>query len=217
MSKSREYVGQFIKISFDTGRCIHAAECVRGLPDVFNPDRKPWVEPDAASADAIAAVIRKCPTGALHYESADSDQVEQAPDTNLVRIARDGPLYVHAKARVADSAGALVISDTRVALCRCGESENKPFCDGRHKDAGFKDPGMISSELDESGAAPTGELEIRAIANGPLVCKGRVELINGANETIGVSENAALCRCGQSKNKPFCDGTHSQVGFETES
>ena len=214
MPKLREYSGRAITVSFEPGRCIHAAECVKGLPGVFNPDRKPWVEPDAAQADAIAAVVQRCPTGALHYTMAESDRAEAAPATNSVRIACGGPIYIHAKTTWVDGAGKIIVADTRMALCRCGESENKPFCDGRHNAAGFSDPGTVAQDPGNANQAATGDLEIRVVTDGPLLCAGRFEIMDGAGASRGSRESAALCRCGQSENKPFCDGTHSKVGFK---
>ena len=67
----RHYTSEAIDVSYDARRCIHAAECIRGLPAVFDTDRRPWILPTGASADAIAAVIENCPSGALHYTRRD--------------------------------------------------------------------------------------------------------------------------------------------------
>ena len=92
----------------------------------------------AAPADAIARVIERCPTGALQYERRDGGPQEAPPPKNSVRIAADGPLYLYGRVRVDDADGQPVVRDTRVALCRCGQSALKPFCDGTHKKIGFK-------------------------------------------------------------------------------
>jgi uncharacterized Fe-S cluster protein YjdI/predicted GNAT family acetyltransferase len=68
MDRYREYCSDHIVIRFYPSRCTHAAECVRGLPDVFKPGRKPWIVAHNGTPDEIAEVIRRCPSGALEYE-----------------------------------------------------------------------------------------------------------------------------------------------------
>ena len=108
-----------------------AAQCVFGLPDVFDPERKPWIEPDKAEADAIARVVARCPTGALHFERADGGPAEQPDVVNRVRAMRNGPLHVRGAIEIQLPDGT-VIRDTRVALCRCGGTQSPPFCDNSH-------------------------------------------------------------------------------------
>jgi CDGSH-type Zn-finger protein len=111
--------------------------CVRGLPQVFDPEARPWVRVDAADADAIAAAVETCPTGALHYRRLDGGPQEQAQEPPTVEPRPNGPLFVRGHVRIVDPGGEVVREDTRVALCRCGGSENKPFCDGTHRRIGF--------------------------------------------------------------------------------
>ncbi len=75
-SKPRSYHGAGITVSYDARRCIHAQECVHGLPEVFDPERRPWVDPDGASPERVAAVVRACPTGALQFEPATGGEQE---------------------------------------------------------------------------------------------------------------------------------------------
>ena len=117
--------------------CIHVRNCVHRLPQVFVPEARPWVVVDAADADAVAAVIESCPTGALHYRRLDGGREEQQPAETTVEPRPDGPLFVRGAVRIVDPDGHLIREDTRVALCRCGASENKPFCDGSHLRIGF--------------------------------------------------------------------------------
>jgi len=136
--KIYRYESEGVVVTYEARRCIHAEECVHGLPAAFDPKRKPWVDAKAAPADAIARVIERCPTGALQYERRDGGPQEAPPSMNTVRIAADGPLYLHGRVRIDDADGQPVVRDTRVALCRCGQSALKPFCDGTHKKIGFK-------------------------------------------------------------------------------
>jgi uncharacterized Fe-S cluster protein YjdI len=133
----RHYADGRIDIGYDMRRCIHAAECVRGLPAVFDAARRPWILPSAASPDAIAAVIAKCPSGALHYTRRDGGAAEMPSEPTAITPIPNGPLYVRGRVQVQSPDGN-VIEDTRMALCRCGESHNKPFCDGTHKKIGFR-------------------------------------------------------------------------------
>ena len=211
MSKVHEYKGRSVVVTYDAKRCIHAAECVHGLPGVFDPKAKPWIDPDAASADELADVVQRCPTGALKFERLDGGAAESAPVTNTIAVAADGPLYVHGEVEVVDSDGTVVTTDARAALCRCGASENKPFCDGKHSDAGFSDSGAIPNSQLKEGDATSGPLKIALAKDGPLILNGPVTLNGGDDSCSG--DRGALCRCGASQNKPFCDGAHAKIGF----
>jgi uncharacterized Fe-S cluster protein YjdI/CDGSH-type Zn-finger protein len=141
--KVRHYADEAIDISYDERRCIHAAECVSGLPAVFDTARRPWILPTGASPDAIAAVIAKCPTGALHFTRLDGGAPETAPEHTTIVPTRGGPLYVRGRVQLRSADGSVTIEETRLALCRCGQSHNKPFCDNSHRDVGFEDRGDI--------------------------------------------------------------------------
>lgn len=211
-SKLLEYKGEQIVVSYDLARCIHAATCVKRLPAVFDIDKKPWVQPDNASADEVAAVVERCPSGALH-----SSRAESAPRVeSKVRIAADGPIYVDAQAKLQTLDGEVLLEDTRMALCRCGQSKNKPLCDNAHIDAQFTDEGSLGKAAgDGQDAAIEGELTITAAPNGPLLLDGGFQ-IRGADSATHRAKKAALCRCGLSGNKPYCDGSHATGGFRAE-
>ena len=133
MSEKRHvFESQAITVSWSKRRCIHVAECVRGLPAVFEPGSVPWIEPAKAAADLVAEVVRRCPTGALHYERHDGGAVEPVPTVNVVVPDPDGPFYLSGDIEVVAEDGAPVVRDTRIALCRCGATKNRPFCDGSH-------------------------------------------------------------------------------------
>lgn len=201
-------------ITYEIKRCIHVAECGRGLPGVFDSSRRPWIDPNAASADEIAAVVARCPTGALHFERADGAPAETVPSENRVSIAADGPLYVHGQVEVLSPEGEVVLSDTRVALCRCGASKNKPLCDNSHMEAKFQDAGDWDSGSLQSREADGPTLRVRCLPDGPLLFEGPFRLV-GADGTAAAGARAAVCRCGASKNKPFCDGSHSLIDFKS--
>lgn len=215
-SKSRSYKGAGITVSYDARRCIHAAECVHGLPEVFDPQRRPWIEPDGASPERVAEIVRACPTGALRFEAGQGTEAEAAGETNTVAIVADGPLYLRGEL-VFLSAGGDEVSEVRAALCRCGASSNKPFCDNSHQEAGFTDSGTVAdSRLAPLAAEGSrGSLRIAAAVNGPLLVEGPMELCSASGEAVS-GRKGALCRCGASANKPFCDGSHVAIGFEAE-
>lgn len=134
-SKVREYYGEGITVSYDVRRCIHAHECVRGLPRVFDVKRRVWIDATQASPDEIAAVVEQCPTGALHFRRNDHGTNEAIPERTELRVVPDGPLYLRGNLEILTPAG--VVHETRAALCRCGATSNKPFCDGSHDKIGF--------------------------------------------------------------------------------
>jgi uncharacterized Fe-S cluster protein YjdI len=127
-----------IEVTFDPNLCAHAGNCLRGLPEVFNLQARPWIQPENATADALAETVRRCPSGALTYRRLDGGAEEVAEEGVAIRPVRNGPLYARGDIEVLDGEGNLLRRATRAALCRCGTSENKPFCDGSHVKAGFR-------------------------------------------------------------------------------
>lgn len=210
-SKVYTYEGEQLTVRYDVKRCIHAEDCVSGLPHVFDRNKRPWVEPDNANADALATVIMQCPTGALHFDRKDGGDFKDDSSSNIVTIQADGPLYIRGGIEVVDQDGTVLLNDTRIALCRCGLSKNKPFCDNSHLE-GFMDEGMLGEGGVKVGEKE-GRLSITLSKNGPLLLEGPITIVStsGGEQRQGV--RAALCRCGSSQNKPFCDGSHKRMGF----
>ena len=142
----RIYRNDQIAVSWEPKLCIHAGYCFRNLPQVFRPQSRPWVLIDAAPPDKIAAVVTTCPTGALHFERLDGGPQEPQPEETTINARPNGPLYVRGRVRILGPGGHLIREDTRVALCRCGQSENKPFCDGSHRRVGFRTTNLPESD-----------------------------------------------------------------------
>jgi uncharacterized Fe-S cluster protein YjdI len=138
---TRVYDDGRIRVLWDATLCLHTAICLRMLPEVFDTAARPWVELSGAAAEDIAATIRACPTGALRYEG-DGVSAEVPEDPTSVEVRPDGPLYVRGRIRLRTPGGRSVREEYRVALCRCGASENKPFCDNSHRLIGFADEGL---------------------------------------------------------------------------
>jgi uncharacterized Fe-S cluster protein YjdI len=120
----RVYTGAEVDVSFDTARCRHAAECVRGLPSVFDTKRKPWILPDGASAESVIDVVSRCPTGALRAHPKGDATAEQPDRITTVKPVPGGPLLVRGDLQIGDE------RETRAALCSCGGTANAPYCDG---------------------------------------------------------------------------------------
>jgi CDGSH-type Zn-finger protein/uncharacterized Fe-S cluster protein YjdI len=207
------YTGEQIDVTYDAGRCIHVGECLRHLHAVFDTTRRPWVLPDAGSADDVAATVLTCPSGALHYERKDGGAAEPMLEHNTIRLVKNGPLYLRGDFTIVNGAGELVIEDTRASLCRCGGSANKPFCDNSHRTIGFKAPPSVPEPQTTSEPLDGGKLHIETTTNGPLHVTGNFTVLNGKGEPIYQGLDESFCRCGGSANKPFCDGTHEKIGF----
>ncbi|MEO6314175.1 MAG: (4Fe-4S)-binding protein [Chitinophagaceae bacterium] len=142
--KIHEYSNSSITIIWKPEICIHSKICWHGLRSVFDPARRPWILPDAADSATIMAQIDKCPSGALSYLKKDvadrPDPIAVTPPENVTNIEclPDGPLLVTGAVRVKKADGTEEIKTGAVALCRCGASKNKPYCDGGHKTIGFE-------------------------------------------------------------------------------
>jgi CDGSH-type Zn-finger protein/uncharacterized Fe-S cluster protein YjdI len=201
--------GKKARILFDAEKCIHSRHCVLSRPDVFVPNvQGEWIHPDAATPEAVAELAHLCPSGAIAYERVDGGPGEQAPKVNLVRIRENGPLAFHAKLHIAGQPPSF-----RATLCRCGASKNKPYCDSSHTAAGFTASGEVPVKT--SGPLPKrdGPLKIGLAENGPMLVSGAIEVVTGTGKTVNRTTDTALCRCGHSANKPYCDGSHKKVGF----
>lgn len=136
--KAKKYTAGKLTVFWRPQMCIHSENCVRGLPDVFNPQRRPWVDAKAASAEAIMQTIDKCPSRALSYEMQGAPEKEPAGQAAVeIRVLKDGPFIVSGPVSLLDSDSNPIRTEEKVALCRCGASGNKPFCDGAHKKIGF--------------------------------------------------------------------------------
>jgi len=137
--RPREYRGESIAVTFDSLRCIHAEACVRGLPTVFDLNARPWVQLNRGNANEIADVVQQCPSGALTFKRVTFGAEERADEPPRIIVIPDGPLYVRGDFEYPTVTGEQVRT-SRAALCRCGDSANKPFCDNSHVAQGFQAP-----------------------------------------------------------------------------
>lgn len=217
-NRIHRYPGAEVTVLYEKKRCIHAAACVRGLPEVFNTRAVPWVQPDGAGREEVLAVIRRCPTGALKAQDLDGTSLEAPLEENVVTVQADGPLYVRGDVVLVNAAGETLLRDTRLALCRCGASQSKPLCDGSHVGHGFIDPGPAGELVlrNEPETIQGRELKITVRTNGSLLCEGKFRLLASDGARVAEGTKTSFCRCGHSANKPLCDGTHNKVGFVAE-
>ena len=185
MSKSTtfKYKGKEATVKWDGKLCIHVGECGRAKGDLFVGGRKPWCDPDLSANDEIREVINRCPTGALSVEFADGSVPETAPEENSVAVAYNGPLFVTGDLDIDGAPGGVPGLKYRAALCRCGQSKNKPFCDNSHEDAGFKDYGAVG----ETGGDETengGTLTFNFAENGPILASGNFCITSSSRDVV---------------------------------
>ena len=209
------YPGENAAVTWKGDLCIHIGECGRAKGELFVGGRDPWCQPDLVSDEEVKEVVLRCPTGALSYAYSDGSRVEQADADNTIQVAYNGPLFFRGDLEIADTPEDVPGLKFRAALCRCGKSKNKPFCDNSHEAAGFTDYGAVGdsgSGLDVAG----GTLSVQPIKDGPLMVKGNVTIVSGSGRNSWTGKQVFLCRCGESANKPFCDGQHKKAGFKSE-
>lgn len=204
--------GRDVTLFFDTTRCIHARHCVTRAPKTFLANVEgPWLHPDRSPPELLESIAEMCPSGAIHVLHKTDTPDEQVPEVNLIHIRENGPLAVRADI---DLDGEAI--GYRATLCRCGKSANKPFCDGSHHGAGFEATGEPEPRHTGDLKRRDGPLSIRPQRNGPLMLVGAVEICGGAGTLIERTKATRLCRCGGSSTKPFCDGTHKEIGFVSD-
>lgn len=212
-SRIYRFEAEDVVVHWDYHRCIHVEACIRTLPSVFDRHKRPWIDPTQATADEVAAACEACPTGALHYERLDGGAAERTPTRNEITVSSDGPLFVKGDVRITDAAGETLLEDTRVALCRCGHSRNRPLCDGSHEKNAFLAEGALTEaqvQAERAGGSEGGQLAIRASDPGPLMIRGSAVIRGEGSPNCHHARVGALCCCGRSNNKPFCDGSHAE-------
>jgi uncharacterized Fe-S cluster protein YjdI len=138
--KTFNYSNGEVTVVWKPETCIHSAICVKGLPGVFNAGRKPWIDMSQADTAAIIEQVRKCPSGAISYtmnNTADKAIVSEAAAITNIEIMPNGPILIKSECHITHSNGSKEVKTGSIALCRCGASGNKPYCDGNHKKVGF--------------------------------------------------------------------------------
>jgi uncharacterized Fe-S cluster protein YjdI len=146
MAETRKtYTKDGLTIVWQPSLCMHSEKCFHGLPGVFDPNRRPWIDPGAASPQEIVAQVARCPSGALSIAAdpatASAPPVAAADPTTTaelrIQVRPNGPLLIAGPVTIVRPDGSVETRPGNTALCRCGGSRNKPFCDGSHKSNGF--------------------------------------------------------------------------------
>jgi CDGSH-type Zn-finger protein/uncharacterized Fe-S cluster protein YjdI len=208
-----DFQGSEIAVQWDERLCIHHGECGRATGELFVDGREPWCIPDICCKAEVREVVERCPSGALSYRDP-SGVPELTPVDNTVTVAAKGPLYASGDLVIEGVPSDLPGVSRRAALCRCGASHNKPFCDNSHEGAGFDDSGAVG-ERGMPLHALGGPLTIKPLPDGPLLVEGNLSIRAASGRLAWEGTETALCRCGASGNKPFCDGSHRAAGFKT--
>jgi uncharacterized Fe-S cluster protein YjdI len=141
--KTKKYSNDDITVSWKPDVCIHSTNCWKASLKIFNPKRRPWIDMSAGTTEEIIKIVNNCPSGALSFErnnkmAEQKAQPAQSSDSKLtVQVNKGGPYLVKGKFVFVGTDGNEEIKEGSIALCRCGASNNKPFCDGAHKNIGF--------------------------------------------------------------------------------
>lgn len=138
---TKKYVNKDLTVIWKPDLCIHSAKCFHGLPKVFNPTVRPWITPTGVSQEEIIVQVKKCPSGALSYElnTTPTETMETQNDITRITVSNKGPYLVKGKFVFVDRDGKEELKEGNIALCRCGASSNKPFCDGTHRSTNVLD------------------------------------------------------------------------------
>ena len=136
----KNYTNGEVTVVWQPGKCIHSTICFRELPEVFNPNKRPWVNAAGANTETIVAQVRRCPSGALSFFMNSGEIREPVAETQMsAEVVPNGPLLIHGTVRVKLKSGVEVIKTGTTAFCRCGGTTSAPYCDGTHAKIGFKD------------------------------------------------------------------------------
>ncbi len=137
----KRYSKDNLTVVWQPAKCTHSKKCFAGLPEVFNPENRPWVQLDHKTEEVIIAQVKQCPSGALSIDGAvnnDETSVAQSDNTSTkVTVTKGGPLLVQGALTIELANGETLEKVGMTALCRCGASANKPYCDGSHQNIKF--------------------------------------------------------------------------------
>ena len=139
MDKSKivkKYSNGEVTVIWEPGKCIHAGNCVRGLPEVFDAKARPWINIEGADSKSIINQVRDCPSGALSILGNEKSDAQPSSNTQ-VELMKNGPMVIDGEIKLTQADGSVILKNKKTAFCRCGASSRKPYCDGSHTSAGF--------------------------------------------------------------------------------
>lgn len=142
----KEYKTEDLTVYWNLSHCSHSGKCTDLLPEVFDMNKRPWINMDGADPLEIIKTIDKCPSGALRYQLTEHSKIDPSlargpgcisyriaePAMVQIRMVKDGPLLVKGPARILEPDGTVLRECESMVLCRCGLTKNPPFCDGSH-------------------------------------------------------------------------------------
>ena len=137
----KRYTRGDVTVVWKPSLCLHTQTCFRALPTVFDPRKHPWVHMEGAELSAIVEQVKRCPSGALALGApAPAVEPTSARAASAVRIEpqANGPLLVRGEIEVRKPDGTIEHRSGSCALCRCGQSAHKPWCDETHSKVGFQ-------------------------------------------------------------------------------
>ncbi|RRQ20968.1 CDGSH iron-sulfur domain-containing protein [Thiohalobacter thiocyanaticus] len=135
--------------------------------------------------------------------------------SNRIKVIPNGPLILYGDIELQDAQGEVLERSAEIGLCRCGLSQRKPWCDGTHKQSAFSDDACFEDDRAQALDGKEGRLTVQARTNAMYIAAGPMTL-EGAQGSVTTRTRAALCRCGQSARKPFCDVSHKACGFRAD-
>jgi uncharacterized Fe-S cluster protein YjdI len=139
-SLKKKYTKDLLTVVWQPELCIHSEICFKGLPEVFNPAQSPWVNLDGSNIEKIRNQVRKCPSGALSFEisNVNEQNLNKMEKNVILDITENGPILINGPVHVKYKGKEEIKEAKTIALCRCGFSTNKPYCDGSHRKEEFQ-------------------------------------------------------------------------------
>ena len=180
-------------------------------PDQYSYDPETSPNPDApvvpVSAPKTRESVGKKALDSWFREQRGNKRVPKRLDiANELLVTNGGPLKMTGNITLIDEDGDVTHSNS-LSLCRCGASNSKPLCDSQHLDVEFFDPGAVSQLSDWMMVKRPQTITVTCVKNGPLKFRGYLRVYNKKGQEC-ITMNGALCRCGKSSKKPFCDSKH---------
>jgi len=144
--KVKSYTNGEITVYWQAEKCIHSANCIIGDPKIFSAQKRPWINMEGADSEEAIKIIDTCPSRALLYlknekaPSAEKIETHGSSGNASVQILKNGPALISGDFILKDADNKHIEIKTEVAaICRCGASRRKPFCDGSHVKIDFQD------------------------------------------------------------------------------
>lgn len=200
IEETEEYLGLELTIYYNPTVCYSSENCIRSLPAVFRMNTGDGIDPDGEEAHKIIETINACPSGALSFKYKVPQQNETEQGTEF-KILKNGPYIIKGNVTIRHSENEARVELKRCSLCRCGFSENKPFCDGSHTRKGFRDDNFVRIAVVD---------DLREGLNKAVVDDKEVVIIK-QGDTIAAFSNICL-HAEASLAEGYIEGNHLTCG-----